>query len=223
MKNSFKFLGIIALVAVIGLSTGCPQDGGVGGIDLDDSSGITTIKAPLKQMPPSITIADFNYINYNGTIKIDTEVNGAAVTVSGSDVTFTLGAPRFDILDPLYDYQTTNEMILYMPGATVTDGTVKLYTLPTLYSNISAPKRYTLKILADNYTDSASLVYAEKEVTFKGKGIAPSSTIYDFGDGVTLKKGWNYISYSQSGAGPTGTTSVSVDSSLPGAFDWVVD
>ena len=94
MKNTLKFLGIIALIAVIGFSMlACDDGNGNGGND--DDNGDTTVTAPLTS--PGLWKVEGG--NYSYIAEVPANDVGAAITrvnaaASANDGSYTLVIDR---------------------------------------------------------------------------------------------------------------------------------
>jgi len=214
MKNTIKVLGIIVLAVVIGFSmAACKNDGGTGGGDTGGTINGSTItsgapvdySAGLPEEARSQT--DFNYIRVGSSIvPLSTKIDPpASVTITSGKVDIKLGTPKTASLESI-----TADL---PSGVTATPSDAKTFRIYGFYTSADAGA-YCLYIQKGEDGQGA-LVYANKNVTVTGTGTVDGDTLVF---NVSLKQGWNYSVYSESGS----TTTFTASTTLPDGFKWTV-
>jgi hypothetical protein len=217
MKNLFKTLGIIALVAVIGFTmTACPPEPKV-----QDVVGATLslIDKPvtIDSSATGCSATNFGYLYVDDFIPPDPlsdYINGSpSVTLSGNKLTVKLGAVNSTELYSIYSSSSYN-------GVTKTPSDAKGFSIGEFDNETGY---YYLQIWngSDSTNGQAYLVYMDKDVTLSGTRTSGSTT-YTYNN-VSLKQGWNYLIYSDR----TGTTgnyqrTVTAGRTLPSGYNWVL-
>jgi hypothetical protein len=207
-KNTFLILTALSLAF---LFVACPTDGG-GGMDKDEDTGITTIEEPVAKSS-GLTLS-FTYAGYAD--KLDDVVPGSTVNLSGGTVTIKLKTPIDGELGLANSFASN-----IATGITTDSTVVKCYVIQYFMTSGSSTTYYLS--LGGMHNESAFLIYATDDVTIKGKGTKTSSsstTTHDFGDGVTLEKGWNYLYKLED---PVGTYTYDSSTSVPGSMEWTLD
>ena len=196
MKRTFKVLGFIGLMLVIGFSfvacSGGDDDGGSSGGGTGGGGNI--VSGATLIYPDGMADADkpidFSYINYENVLKtspllIDAINPPASVKISGGKLTINLGIPKDEYMRDI----GVGAKVARFAGFFTSD------------------KRYGLVCVREGTTPQdtsngwAALVYAEKDAT---NGV------------LSIKKGWNYV-YSRGGE-EFDESSVS----KPNDFTWTV-
>jgi hypothetical protein len=221
MKNLFKTLGIIALVAVIGFTmTACPPEP-----TAQDVVGATLslIDKPVTVDPSATgcTATNFGYLyrdEYTPLDPLSNYITGSpSVTYANGKATLNLGAVNSSLLRPVLNYTTSGSV---PSGFTISTLDAKWFTFSQLCNNNGY---YWLEIKnATNGIASASLVYVDKDVTLNGTRTV-NGTTWTYNN-VSLKQGWNYYIYSDR----TGTTgnyqrTVTAGRTLPSGYNWVLN
>jgi hypothetical protein len=220
MKNTFKVLGIIALVAVIGFSfVACGGDddggssGGTGGGGGGGSSG--GISGGTVTYPDGIADADkpidFSFYFDGRVSPLSNFINDpASVTISGDKLTIKLGTPKDEYLAYMTKYYPSS---ISNGDITATPSDTKFHFPDAYFSTVDA--KYVL--LCGREGSEAVLAYADKDATIKGThNTGKIDEIWN----VSLKKGWNYLIHSTDQA--TDTTTYTSSVSMPSGFTWVV-
>jgi len=215
MKNTFKVLGIIGLLLVIGFSMAAcgGDDGGGSGGSGGSSGGGNIVSGVTVTYPAGIADADkpidFSFV-YNGrtAIPISNYINEpASVTISGGKLNIKLGTPKDQYL-----VESNSQS-----DVTVTPSDAKIFAREEFICFTTADAKYFL-ICMKNTSAGASLAYADKDVTIKG------TRQYSKGEfetwNASLKKGWNYLINSGGEKGSIGNYTSSV--SLPSGFTWTL-
>jgi len=222
MKNTFKVLGIIAIVAVIGFSfAACGGDdddgsnGGGGGGSGGISGGTVTYPDGIADANKPI---DFSFTAYYEQ-PISTMINEpASVTISGNKLNINLGTPKDSYLG-VWNY---NGSAYDNYDVTATPADAKLFINESFFIFSTVDQKYWLVCQKGNgiynRNDGAGLVYADKDVIIKGsyqysKG---NDAVYN----VSLKKGWNYVISSNNRT--ERITNYTASTKLPDGFYWVV-
>jgi len=212
MKNTFKLLGIIGLMLVIGFSFaacgGGDDDSGSGGGGGGGSGGIS---GGTVTYPDGITDADkptdFSYYFDDRVYPLSNYINDpASVTISGDKLTIKLGIPKDQYLEVW-------NMSGVMSGVIATPSDAKLFIPDAVFSTVDA--KYILMCGKVGVAE-AGLCYVDRDVTIKGTHQVSKGDIYN----LSLKKGWNYVIHSTDQATDTITYTSSV--SMPSDFIWIV-
>jgi len=226
MKNTFKLLGIIAIVAVIGFSfaaCGGDDDGGSSGGDGGGSGGISggTITYPDGIADANKPI-DFSFLAHDER-PISTMINEpASVTISGNKLNINLGTPKDSYLR-VWNNQGPSSYDNYNVTATPADAKLFFNELFAIFSTVD--QKYWLVCQKGNgiynRNDGACLVYAEKDLTIKGSyQYSKGSDVYNGVYNVSLKKGWNYVIVSNNRT--ERIVNYTASTKLPDGFYWVV-
>ena len=206
-KGAFSFMGIIALVALIGFSFAACNNGTTGGgggggdVVLVDVIG-NTVRLYNKTIvfedgDIETTGTDFGYRGWSDTKPLSDYITGTPkVLISGGKLTVELDQPKSDKMQSIdtgnsesYPYTIDPSDTKYC-SAWFCDSSGKYGLYPK------------------NGEKLALLVYVDKDVTIDSSNdnsiaFNMSGPIYD---NVTLKKGWNYLVQDQSGGFPFPTT-----------------
>jgi hypothetical protein len=205
MKNTFKVLGIIALVAVIGFSfVSCDPDGG-------NTSGADVIGATLRLYNKAVTGASSgNHAFYysGGASPLSGAIDGTPkVLIAGSKLTIELDAVKPGALDTAAN--------TFFTGITSSPADARFFWIDEF------PNSDETKDLGcyDTGSKQLGLVYASKDATVSGT-YTYSGTTYNMTSGVSVKQGWNLIiSTFNSG---TNTFTYTSTRTYPSGFGWMV-
>jgi len=209
MKNYVKWLGIIAIVVVIGFSiTACQTDDNDGGGNNGGGSAFIGAKLELSGQVYTMIFNNINntitYPEYKGNLIISDD-NGGTATITNGKISYTIETPKN--LETWDDFE--NSFFYINDNATTSDSSVKYFKLGGFYTH-DANTHYSLhkQNIAINIGNTSSTytyeylyyVYVDKDVTISGKG--KTSTYTEDGCTYTnksnnfnlaLKKGWNVI------------------------------
>jgi len=206
MKNLLKTLGIIALAAIIGFGFVSCDNGTTG-----KNSGVRSVSGDdnplaLKLSNVPVTIEDtpssynFGYLYKSGAKPISDFITGMSkAQIAGSRLTLELDALKPEKLSLLSNDFT---------NVTITPNTAKYYMLDWF---CTANANFDLEIHGPN-GGKTYLVYVDKNVTINGA----EDEYFHFAN-VSLKKGWNFISFDVS---PLSHITVSL--THPGDTAWKV-
>jgi len=212
MKNTFKLLGIIGLMLVIGFSFaacgGGDDDSGSGGGGGSGGSG--SISGGTVTYPAGTADADkptdfsFYYEGRGSPSPLSNFINEpTSVTISGDKLTIKLGTPK----DQYLKWVTPS-------GVTATPSDTKIFFTDAVFSTVDA--KYILMCGKVGVAEAA-LCYVDRDVTIKGTHQGNKiDEIYN----LSLKKGWNYLIHSTDQA--TDTTTYTSSVSMPSDFIWAV-
>ena len=216
MKNVFKVLGIIAIVAVIGFSfAACGDDdggdGGGGPSFLGDK-----LELSGQVYLPSYTATGITYQKFDGNLTLDDYFGGSGEVKNGK-LSYTIGVPNpsdleilnfnedFDVHGRDYSYDSTtisnpNAKRVIFNGFDIEDGST--------YYNLRKAND-TGNINSQGYSstyEEVIYVYVDSDVTISGKGKTITITNNDTYNGVNdsstyttkdfslaLKTGWNAV------------------------------
>jgi len=213
MKNFVKWLGIIAIVVVIGFSiTACQTDDNDGGGNNGGGSAVIGAKLELSGQVYTSTFNQTNYSvtfpEYKGNLTIG-DNNGGNATITGGKLSYTIETPNnLETLEDLQDH------IFYSyDNVTASDSSAKGFILDfykydanTSYSLSKSNMSVNIGNTSGTATqESVSYVYVDKDVTITGKGETrtgrmdednPNSGTWtnktnDFS--LAMKKGWNAV------------------------------
>ncbi|WP_461256300.1 InlB B-repeat-containing protein [Treponema sp. R80B11-R83G3] len=234
MKNVFRFLGVIALVAVIGFSIVACGDGGGGGGDNPVTGGGTvyfgtTLTITNEQV---YTMNDqgntVTYTPYTGnlTLEPDTSDISGTATITNGKLSFSIGTP-----DELYAWDVFLQSFFSLySNVTTTDASVKSNMHNGFYDD-----QYTLNKEKTTRVNNTSgilehvfYIYVDKDVTVKGTG--KTTSIYGINMTTTnvslaLRTGWNAVyqkmtaTYSSNSISETQTMSLG----NPSGINWVLE
>jgi hypothetical protein len=215
MKRTFKVLGIIGLMLVIGFSfvaCGGDDDSGSGGSGGGGGGGSGGISGGTVTYPDGIANADkptdFSFVPNSLTVNypLSSRINEpASVTISCGKLSIKLGIPL--------DRYLISTARFFDDDVTVTPSGVKLSPLDGSFCTVDQ-EYYLLCIKGNSY---AGLFYVDNDVTIKGTHTDKDTFIYD----VSLKEGWNYY-YAESYDNATRTTKWASSVSLPNGYIWTV-
>jgi len=216
MKNFIKWIGIIALIAVIGFSfTSCGDkgkdgnDGSSGGQSISGStivSGATVVyHSSIKNLAEAKSYTDFSYLDDEAlSYYLD---GSSSVTINSDKVTIKLGVPKAVYLE---DFSSEIEK-----GITVSPSNAKAFIPAEAYFFFNTSDGKYMLLCAKDLHNMVFLIYADIDVTIKGTYTGDSyKEIWN----VSFKKGWNYLIVSESGKTATFTSSVS----QPSGYNWTV-
>jgi hypothetical protein len=160
---------------------------------------------------------DFSYVttgwdyekNKYITESLSNYIPGSSVTVSGGKVTINLGVPKSGGWWMDFSY-------LIEDGITVTPSDAKAIGDDDASMLNTHDSKYALICMKDE-NNIAVLVYVDRDVTIKG-----THTDYSYTEtwNVSLKKGWNYMVWSDNEA--TKTSTITATTTLPSGFKWYV-
>ena len=204
MKNTFKVLGIIALVAVIGFSLvacGGEDDGGGSGGTVKYPDGMTDADKPTR--------------------------------FSVSTLTATINSGKVDIVfgEPIRATYTVGDWLNEETGHRVTANPSDAKFSPAKYFHSDGYEYYLICLKEDLKGSWVYLIYADKDATIKGTRdsnkvtyIGGNRTEYHETRSVdaSLKKGWNYWIVNRSGTTTERTYTETASTNIPGGFKWFV-
>jgi len=218
MKNTFKVFGIIAIIAVIGFSMAACKNGTTPTTPpgVDDTGGTITGSTITSGAPVTYTAGlpeeaksrtNFSYTRgaLDTWVLLSTIIDPpASVTITNGKVDIKLGTPKSASLEIITETDIPADI-------TVTPSDAKSFRIRNFYTDDGAYNLYPAK--GDDR--EAALIYADKNVTLQGTHTSPGLTeVYD----ISLKQGWNYVIYSESGSTVKNTASTT----LPNGFKWTV-
>jgi len=220
MKTRKPFIGmaLVAIIIIVLAMTACSSGGGGdGSVDKTENSGGGTFTATASvtydpkyftcnaDMNEAKSITDFGAYH---RIIVNEPVN---VTVNGGNVTIKLGTVKNERLeDPSF---------LIQEGISVSPSNAKgLFYEGIHYFFWTPDHKYALALIKDFY-NYAFLIYADRDVTIKGTFSSDEYTVTENWN-VSMKKGWNYVIYSENEATKTGTFTSST--TQPSDFKWTV-
>jgi len=197
MKNLFKFIGIVALVAAIGFSmTGCPTESKSDSNPTPSPTPEENLKLTLTNVAVTITdnpdSTDFGYIwdsdahDYKPLSSYITGTPKAQITMGGAGGTLTLE------LDKPKDAALSLPSASFFNGATVTPSTAKFFNFNTAYFSTS-DGTYFLQMVGPADGGLTRLFYVDVDVTVNGT----TNGGWSFTN-ITLKKGWNFVPFNNS-------------------------
>jgi hypothetical protein len=192
MKNLLKLFGIIALVAIIGLSMAACSSSGGGDDDNNNNNNNNNVTDPTKLRVSNEPVTleegvpascDFGYMSGDPLSNFITGTPKAKI--ANGKLTLELDAPKNTELEDFWELPE---------GITITPSGAKVFFLQMPFQeNGSITNTLNMDGPA---TGRTSLVYVDKDVKINGTGVDGDDTlIYN---NVTLKKGWNYYSYTYS-------------------------
>jgi len=223
MKNVFKVLGIIALVAVIGFLVAACGDGsddsGGGSAFLGDTLNLSGQVYKMKYNPNGTT----TYTEYKDYLTLSDD-NGGSATITGGKLSYSIETPNnLETFDNYYFYDYDN--------VTISDTSAKYFSLDfyirdddtgTYYDLFKGNIAVNIGNTSGTQTyENVNYWYVDKDVTISGKGKTETGTE----DGYTytyktnnfslaLKKGWNAVYqktvFSYTATSSTGTRTVSL-------------
>jgi len=212
MKNMVKLFGVIALVAVIGFSmAACKNDddgdpeGTINGSSIASGAPVTIPEEAKSQ-------TDFSYLSYEGgggMIKpLNTIINEpASVKITNGKIDINLGTPKSESLDSISEWAEATGLTINPNDAKTFFGGQRFCTSDGSY----------LLVCIKGNSGFALLVYADKDVTIKGKATTGNGFIDDYD--ASLKKGWNYLIMTWIKSTGYKYTSAAT---LPDGFKWTV-
>jgi hypothetical protein len=164
-----------------------------------DSGGNFNYTGPVDNTVGA-TETNFSYV-YDSAAPLSTSINSpASVTISGGNVTISLGTPKNLIINPP------------PPGLTMISSDAKVFTLSYF---CTSGGNYVL-VCAKDAANGAFLLYADKDFTITGTDTSGGGGTVTYN--ASLKKGWNYYIFSIGGS----TTTVTSSTTLPSGFKWTV-
>jgi len=226
MKNILKFLGIIALAAVIVFSFASCNG--------DDETKDSPYTGDSSHLGETVTLSGQVYVENNGTYE---KYSGGDLTVSelalnekgaikGGQFSLTLGKPKqfVNISEFIEEYISEP-----WNNVAASPSTAKIYLIDNF--NIDDSNKYhslykrNISIINnEKVEESVEYWYVDNDVTISGKGktTAESNWLYITTDlNIALKAGWNTLYIKQSTLGNTGNIAVSLDN--PDRLKWVLD
>ena len=242
MKNTVNFLGIIALVAVIGFAmTACGGDSGG-----DDDGGNAFLGSKLEISGKQVYTEDYtdagiSYKQYTGSVDIDSSIEGDGA-ITGGKLTHTIGTPAY-----LTAIREVSEFDYYWGNwnnVTISDANVKAYVLTLFTTNYDYlhKENSTFKMSGTSISgtdEEVTYVYVDGDVTISGTG--KTTTYNETYEGVTykdtlktnnfnlsLKQGWNAVYRKITGSGTMTATSETVNDTMSLSLSnpnlkWVID
>jgi len=230
MKNTIRFLSIIAIIAVFGLAViGC-NDGGDNNNGNNGSSGNGALGSTLVITNQQVYEAYSNtsiYTGYTGSDTLDSSENyGGTGAITKGKLNFTLGTPT-DTFLTTFDahelatakWKDSNPFVGY--DVTVSNPQTKGLSIGVFTTGASELRKY-------NYNDSGNFhsetyvcyIYVDNDVTITGKGTTDTwGNNKDFS--LKLKTGWNVVNGTSTYNSNLNTYSVSLGDSSSGK--WFLD
>jgi hypothetical protein len=205
MKNVFKVLGIIAIVAVIGFSfAACGDDDGGNNGGGNNGGGNAVIGAKL-ELSGQVYTMTFNsnytvtYPEYKGSLTIS-DNNGGNATITNGKLSYTIETPKPNNLETLDDFQ---DYFFYgYDNVTASDSSVKGFILnfTDYYLQKANMVRNIGNTSGTQTYEFVSYVYVDKDVTITGKGKTETDTEFGYtytyktnNFSLALKEGWNAV------------------------------
>ena len=210
MKNIFKLIGIIAIVAVIGFSFAA-----CGGDDGDDDGGNgglgdnLSLSGQVYTMGVDSETTDFIYNLYTGQNRTFTSNVEGSGSITNGKLSFNAGVPNRNILEPFEDEDLGGTD--YYSDVTCNPKDTMGVSLE--FSGINLEKNYW-SYNSDPKNPSATIegvtyLYVDRNCTVTAKGGT-------FGEGsgkttvpnmkLNLKKGWNVVNVRLTGSDAKGST-----------------
>jgi len=248
MKKTFKVLGVITFVAIVGFSLVTCDDSGGGGGDGGGVVGPAFIGDELKIENQQVYTADENeygiiYSAYNGS-KTLTESYGGIGGITNGKFSFTLGTPNSISLSTVSSFLP--EYSGYFDNLTISNTQAKGLSIETFnFSDYAGLTRiYESYNISVNSLSSTvymiNYVYVDNDVTISGKGktqtwqethegITYEQTTTTQNLNITLKKGWNVVrqtinsSQSYAETSITGNATISISLGDLSSCKWVLD
>jgi len=232
MKNFFKILGIIALIAIIGLSmAACPEDDGGGGPTAFGD------KLEIKGEQVYTREGDFptyEYKKFEGNLSLTNTLGGSG-KIEGGKLTYTIEVPSSLSAITFFTDDLVNNMSF--TDVKISDESVKaaLFQFIDTANGSAYPGVHKWEMsgklsgdILNAEAGSVVFMYVDKDVTITAKG----RTSTEYGETYTLKdlnlslkKGWNAILNKQSGPinvkDGTGSSTISLSVDNPD-LKWVL-
>jgi len=247
MKNTIKFFGIIALVAVIGFSMAACGGGGGGG---DGGGGSSTFGDTLTLSNEQVHIAKMNikaytsgsgslytYEPYKGSVKTFTSTVGGKGSITDGKLNFTVGAPPAGMLEPI----KTGDDVLGLGGDFEGDIYKDLKVTPkgTKCVGLEFDDPDLMKMKQDLQIKDTSFsvkvemvlyVYVDQDCTITGTGGTATQsssfgkpyTVKASNINLSLKEGWNVMNV-KTDVGYSGTGTMSIKTGNLSSCKWVYD
>jgi len=230
-KNTFRLLGIIVIVAVIGFSmTGCPEDGGGGGpVDFGEELELSG------QVYNIVSFSMPEFTKFEGNLTLGGIGTGK---IEGGKLTYKAGVPGTlypisEVIQQLEDEGFTNVNI---SDTSVQGGSFEYIAITgsSTYSSVQKMNA-SMKLSGNTFSSNSEFVvfmYCDKDVTITAAGGVRAVNEDGFALTVTLKNvnlllkaGWNALCTQRSGKADvntrTGTGTISLSKDNPDIM-WVL-
>jgi len=217
MKNTFKVLGIIALVSIIAFSfVACGGDddssgGNQGGNHGGNSGESVTYPDGMKDEDKP---TDFSYTGKNQALT-DYYTSPSSVTINNGKVNIILGdhiAPGHELWKSFGGKKEDYD------GVTISPPDTRCVSIPAF---TTVDQKYYLVAGREEPRAGVILFYVDKDVTLNGTAIREkmSPSILNFS--LSLKKGWNYV-VNNKRVNDQRDFNTATTKQLPSGFHWIV-
>jgi hypothetical protein len=234
MKNIFKVLGFIALVAVVGFSFITCGDGGssdngfIGSTLIINNAQVYSADFSLESRWYEFnlfneTVTGLNYIfvdsdsptGESGYFPLDELINGTkTVTLENGKFSINIGTPKPSALIRL------SILKMIYPNLTISPNDAKHLAINYFYDSNNIGSRKSIGL--GEYLREINYIYVDKNVTVNGTGVDFQGTTHNFS--LDLKTGWNSFIVTYNVNYDNSHIDISYRSGTPTAdFKWILN